>query len=118
MGARAIISSLFLSLFLSFAAEAATLNLDPGESAVINPNVSTAVTCGIGTPVADCSRLIAALKSRYETCKNGSMAATCFNSEWSTFKQRHPACVTEAFDMCNKICLEGAMASTCYNACR
>lgn len=105
-------------LSMGFMAQAATLNLNSGDSAVIQPNVATTVTCNaVGGPTT-CEIQISTYESRYQTCKRSYPASTCFTNEWPAFKSRHPNCVLEAFDACIKTCGESYPSSTCYNNCR
>jgi len=116
-----LFSSMAACLFsVGFAAVAlgATLNLNSGDSVVIQPNVATTVTCNaIGGPTT-CEIQISNYESRYQTCKRAYPASTCFSNEWPAFKSRHPTCVLEAFDACIKTCGESYPSSTCYNNCR
>ncbi|CAN5396086.1 hypothetical protein BH10BDE1_BH10BDE1_19540 [soil metagenome] len=106
------------SAALSSSAFSSTVNLNPGESVLIQPNTSTTVICGNGPAVADCTRAISVYDSRYKACKNGSSSSICFNNEWSAFKLRSPECVVEAFDSCYRTCVESMSSSICYNNCR
>lgn len=105
-------------ILVSTAASAATLNLNSGDSVLIQPNVATTVTCNaVGGPTT-CEVQISVYESRYQTCKHSYPASTCFSNEWPAFKSRHPSCVLEAFDSCIKTCGESYPSSTCYNNCR
>ena len=100
-------------------AQAATLNLNVGDSAVIQPNVMTTVTCGgSGTPVTNCVAAIKSFDNRYATCKKTYPPSTCYQNEWPAFKTRNPDCVEEAFDACYRVCAESYPGSTCYQNCR
>lgn len=99
-------------------ARAATLNLNPGESAVINPSVATTVVCAAGSSRTDCQVEAVGFERRYDVCKQSTSPSTCFTNEWTTFKNRHPECLTEAFDVCIRLCEESTSPSTCYNTCR
>lgn len=109
---------LTLSLGYVATAYAATLNLNSGDSVVIQPNVATTVTCNATGGPTICEIPISIYESRYQTCKRSYPSSTCFNNEWPAFKSRHPSCVLEAFDACIKTCGESYPSSTCYNNCR
>lgn len=118
---RTAVLILGLMLGMTFglhAAKAATLNLSPGESVIIQPNVTTTVICGAGTPVASCGAAIKSLESRFAVCEKTYSSSTCFQNEWPAFKTRSPECVTEAFDTCYRLCSKTYPGSTCYQNCR
>ncbi len=113
----AALSAVSWGVFAS-GAFAATLNLSPGDSALIQPNVMTTVICGAGAPAADCTKAIQVFESRFTVCKKTYPASTCYQNEWPAFKSRSPDCVVEAFDACYRVCTESYPGSTCYQNCR
>ncbi len=107
-----------ISALLLFAvhASAADLILSSGESAIIQPNVTTKVSCG-GSQSTGCSDEINGLKLLIENCKTSYSASYCADKYWPDFKASNPKCALPALSICIDNCKTSYSASYCADKC-
>lgn len=93
-----------LVFFISANSYSATLNLEGGESATIQPNVATTVTCGSGGS-SNCQSKLDGLGTLLGICRSdGGNWGNCFKDVMSKWNRANPGCVTEATILCVKKC--------------
>ena len=96
----------------------AVLNLGDGETATINPNQTTTVTCNVqGGNSPDCNREVAFLKKNIDLCIQNTPTSTCLDIHWPKFKQRAPKCIQDGFDTCYSYCNQVRPSNHCVNFC-
>ena len=106
-------------LLVSFNVLGADLNLSGGESATIQANVSTRVTCGgTSTGSGDCSAAVAGFESIMSACETGYTALHCIDQNWPSFKANNPNCLYAGIPDCLKACETGYTALFCANKCQ
>ncbi|MES3037294.1 MAG: hypothetical protein V4736_05240 [Bdellovibrionota bacterium] len=111
-------SVLLVVLFFSSAVFGAELNLTSGESAVIQANVNTRVTCGGGSSSnPGCGDHIQGLKTLLQACKESFSGSYCIDKYWPTFKANAPQCTLAALSICIDYCKESFSASYCADKC-
>src|SRR4051812_12154631 len=111
---------IFIGLLLSFSvsAIAAQLNLGGGESATINPSVSTTVTCGSGGDGnGSCNDSKNGLVKLMKACQSNYSAATCIDKYWPKFKQNNASCAMANIEICLTACETNYSAAYCADHC-
>lgn len=119
--------NLFVSILLVFVsaqALAADLRLSSGETATIQANNTTRVSCeggshgGGGTP-ANCTEAVGGLKELIEACRSGGYSQnSCMEKYWPGFKQGSPSCAYAAISVCIEACrTAGNSAASCAERC-
>ncbi|HWU43005.1 MAG TPA: hypothetical protein VN132_06185 [Bdellovibrio sp.] len=109
----------FMSIFLSVNAFAADLNLNGGESAMIQANVRTTVTCGGSSSGSggSCEDAIAGLSSLIDACKGTYSGASCVDKYWPNFKKENPRCAMSAISVCIDNCKTTYSPASCADKC-
>lgn len=106
----------FISL-LACQAFSAELVLNGGESAIIQPNVATKVTCGGSSSGMSCTDPIKGLTTLIDACKSVHNAAYCADKYWPGFKENNPQCVYAALNICIDNCKTVHNAAYCADRC-
>lgn len=102
-----------LCLFFSSQSFAANLDLNGGESAVINASVNTKVTCG-GTPGgSDCASKAAAFSSVLKKCLSNGSTEFCFKNTWPKWRNNNSNCQAEGNEICIDKCFQLASTESC-----
>jgi hypothetical protein len=105
-------------------AHAGIINLNGGDTIVIEANTRTTVSCGNALPGDSdallCAKSIENMKSKYGVCTTNYTEATCFQS---TFAKRPAACGESGnVDLqwskaCYEYCTRSYTNATCYQTC-
>lgn len=112
-------SFLILTILFASQAYAAHLNLNGGESAVIQANVNTSVTCGgSGSGGSDCSTKASSLKGILDKCMQNLNAQWCIENTWPKWKANNPSCVSEGSQVCIDKCVLNLNAQWCMTNCQ
>lgn len=117
-----LIASLLL-VFVSTQAMAAELRLLSGETATIQANQTTRVSCegpsNGGGSGASCDEAVQGLKYLLESCRSGGNgAAACMEKYWPGFKQGSPSCAYAGISVCIDACRTGGNgAAACAEKC-
>lgn len=106
----------FVTLFAA-SAFAADLNLNSGDSVVIQPNVTTRVTCGGGSSSVGCGDQVNGLKLLIDNCKQNYSGSYCADKYWPKFKQSNPECVNAGLPVCLDNCKQNYSGSYCADHC-
>lgn len=112
-----------LLVFVSAQAFSAELRLSSGESATIQANQTTRVSCeggnGGGSSPASCEQAVDGLKQLLEACRSGGYpGSACMEKYWPGFKQASPTCAYSAISICIEACRSGGFnPSTCAEKC-
>jgi hypothetical protein len=100
---------------------AAELNLNGGESAIIEANTRTRVTCAGngsgGGGGGDCAAAADGFRAIMDACLNSWSASTCVDKYWPKFKQDNPNCKYAGVPYCLEICKRAWSGSTCIDKC-
>lgn len=96
--------------------QAATINLNDGESMIIQPNVLTTVTCNVD-PSNNCDNKISSLKALLNACEQNDTAGNCIFKYWPTFKKSSPQCYDSALSVCLDACQQNYTAGQCADKC-
>lgn len=107
---------LILALSTASLALAADLNLRAGETATIQSNVKTRVTCE-GDSHSSCEQAIESLKILVEACKGSYSGSYCIDKYWPAFKKENPSCRTSAIPICIDYCKESYSSAYCADKC-
>lgn len=109
----------FIVLF-SVSSFAADLNLNGGESAIINASVDTKVTCGLGGKKReqDCDSKTKALSVTLASCMTQQNVAWCVPTLWPTWKNANSLCLTEGISVCVENCMKQQNAPWCIQTCK
>lgn len=110
-------SFLLLALTMASIAFAADLNLSSGESATIQANVKTRVTCDGEGQTPSCQEPINGLKTLIEACKSNYTGSYCVDKYWPNFKKENPGCATAAISICINYCKENYTGAYCADKC-
>lgn len=97
-------------------AHAGTVNLNDGESMIIQPNVLTTVTCNVD-PSNNCDNKISSLKALLNACEQNDTAGNCIFKYWPTFKKASPQCYDSALSVCLDACQQNYTAGQCADKC-
>lgn len=108
---------IFLALSMASIAFAADLNLGIGESATIQANVKTRVTCEGEGQGPSCQQAINGLKTLVEACKGSYSGSYCIDKYWPNFKKENPSCATSAISVCIDYCKESYSSAYCADKC-
>ena len=108
-----------LAFFFLFSVQtfAADLNLNGGESAVIQANVSTRVTCGGNQTGGSCSDAVHGLKLLMEVCMKSYSGGFCVDKQWAPFKDANPSCVYAGLSVCLEVCQSSYSSGFCADKC-
>jgi hypothetical protein len=99
---------------LTFAAD---LHLRSGETAIIQANVTTRVTCN-GPDYVSCQEPANALRLLISACKESYSGAYCADRYWSSFKQKNPGCIYAGMPICLEACKEDYGGAYCADRCQ
>ncbi len=99
---------------------AAEVKIQPGESIWLRPSIDTVVTCVEGTALNNCDNAVNTFKFRMNSCRNGGYNfSSCYNWEWTPFKNANPNCVDQVVPFCITECQSGGYGyNTCQSWCR
>ena len=111
------VATLFFTL-IALTSEAAVLNLNDGESAVIRANVDTTVNCGGTTGGTNCQTRANNYASRMATCMTSNATNYCLNQLWPAFKSSYPNCLDEGSLICMDYCKRSNSVNWCMNFCQ
>jgi hypothetical protein len=103
-----------LALQVQAQVHAATLNLNAGDTATINANTPTTVTCGTAD---DCSAKISSFNQIMTACMTDYDGGTCVGKYWPSFKQNNPNCYDGAVGTCLTDCETTYSAGQCASTC-
>ena len=95
---------------------AATLNLSSGETAVIEANTRTTVSCN-GSGNADCEKVAQAFGKTLEYCNRTNNAGYCAQTHWPKFKAANPNCAYAGQAACLDYCSRSYNAGYCADLC-
>lgn len=112
--------ALILLVFVSTQAMAAELRLLSGETATIQANQSTRVSCegaSNGGGNSNCSHAVQGLTALMEACKTNYSANFCIDKHWPAFKKDYPSCVYGALSVCIEACKTSYSANYCADKC-
>lgn len=108
-----------LLILFSVQTFAADLNLNGGESAVIQGNVTTRVTCGGGSQsVGSCSEAVAGFKLLMDACTRTYTGGYCAEKQWPSFKSANPSCVYAGISICLDACTKSYTSGYCADKCQ
>ncbi len=96
-----------LGLVLAQSAFAASLNLSSGESAVIEANTRTVVSCNgssEGTSPTTCESAVAGFRLTLGSCYKTYSGGYCAEKHWPKFKQQNPSCISAGAGPCLDYC--------------
>ena len=102
---------------MSSGAFGAELNLNGGESAWINANVQTYVTCGGDSTSGSCNGAVEGLKISVKSCETGHSASYCIDRYWPDFKEKNSQCIYDGLQFCIEKCSTGHSPSYCADKC-
>ncbi len=107
------------ALFSSYAF-AADLNLKGGESAIIEPNTSTRVTCGGSSSGGGgtCTEIVSGFQSLIDSCEQSYNGGYCAEKLWPTFKAANSRCAYAGISVCLKACLQSYNGGYCADKCQ
>lgn len=108
---------LALSILISINVFAAELSLTGGESATIQANTRTTVTCNGSSQGNQCSDTTNGLKTLVEACKSNFSPSYCIDKYWPSFKANNPSCVMAALPYCIDQCKTSFTAAYCADKC-
>ncbi len=111
-----MIKLILISLLFSTSAMAADLNLNVGESATIEANVRTHVTCSADSSRL-CEKAIGGLETLLNACKEQFTGSYCIDKYWPNFKANNPTCVADAMQICIDNCKTQFTGSYCADYC-
>ena len=101
------------ALGLSQFAFGAELNLNGGESATIQANVLTQVTCGGGSSGNNCVEAANGLKKVLDTCTRSYTPGDCVEKHWPRYKKENPTCKYAGLDTCLAFCTRSYTPGDC-----
>jgi len=110
-----------LGLVLAQSAFAASLNLSSGESAVIEANTRTVVSCNgasEGTSPATCESAVAGFRLTLEYCYKSYNGGYCAEKYWPKFKQQNPSCISAGAGPCVEYCYKSYNGGYCAEKCQ
>ena len=107
---------ILFSLF-TVQAFAADLNLNGGESAVIQANVNTRVTCGGSSTGGSCAEIVQGFKLLMNVCMDSYSGGYCVEKHWPTFKSSNPTCAYAALSICLEVCQKSYSGGYCAEKC-
>lgn len=107
-------------LFILFSVQsfAADLNLNGGESAVIQANVSTRVTCGGSSIGGNCSEVVKGFKLIMDTCMKSYNGGYCAEKNWPSFKNANLGCAYAGISICLDACQKSYNGGYCADKCQ
>ena len=108
------------ALFILFSVQtfAADLNLNGGESAIIQANVSTRVTCGGNQTGGSCSEMVQGFKLIMESCMRSYNGGYCAEKQWPSFKATNPSCAYAGLSICLEACQKSYNGGYCAEKCQ
>jgi hypothetical protein len=112
---RALICISFL--FLTSLVNAATINLNTGDTIKVLANSETTVTCN-GTSSVDCNAKVALWSKKLDLCLKTEQTDYCLNLLWPQFKSNNPTCIDEGSQKCLDVCTVTEQTSFCLNKCK
>lgn len=97
---------------------AATINLNLGDSIVLQPNTTTAVTCGGANSI--CSLPVKNLKLKFDYCSSivTNSVEECLNQIWPNFSSKNSQCIEEATGLCISFCRSSLRPLDCLEICK
>ncbi len=117
--------------FLAFSAQAATINIKPGETVQIQPNRMTTVSCssvpsgtteinipGGGAAASNCESKVGNLRKKFEFCQKGLSIASCVDKLIPEFRTNNAGCMEEASMVCIEYCQRGMSVASCMDKCK
>ncbi len=113
-----VLSSFSMLTFLApMNLQAATINLNVGESITIQPNSTTTVNCGGEN--ATCTLPVKNLRAKFEYCEadNNNTVAECLDQIWPRFKASFSHCTSQGFDACLTFCKSSFETLDCLSIC-
>ena len=112
-----IITFLCLTFIFLGHAYTANLNLSSGESAFIQPNAKTLVSCGNAIIIENCSISVQTLDKLLQTCVQSYGGGTCVDKIWPNFIKSHNSCYDQAIELCLNYCKQSYGGGTCVGKC-
>lgn len=106
-----------LLILLSVQSFAADLNLNGGESATIQANVSTRVTCGGNSTSGSCSEVVQGFKALVDTCMKTFHGGFCAEKYWPSFKAANSSCSYAGISVCLDACQKTFHGGFCAEKC-
>ncbi len=107
-----------LSFLFSGTSIAGDLNLSGGESAIIESNTLTRVTCGGGSGgISDCQGAVEGLRALLNSCVKSYGGGYCADRYWPTFKKDHPNCIYAGLSACLDACEKSYSGGYCADRC-
>lgn len=114
-----MLKTVILTLVVSSSVFAADLNLLSGESAIIEANSRTRVTCnGSNGGGMNCEGAGNAFKKIMEYCYKSHDGGTCAKNHWPNFKKDNPNCSYTGVETCIDYCYKGYDGGTCASLCQ
>jgi hypothetical protein len=108
------------ALLLSSQVFAAELNLSGGESAVINANAETKVTCGVGGGHGGsgmCRQVAEAFRATLAACEKSHSGGYCASTYWAKLKKDNPSCKYSGVSACIEYCSKSHSSGYCASQC-
>lgn len=110
---------LVLSFLVSGVSFAGDLNLSGGETAIIEANTTTRVSCGGGAGgVNDCLGPVEGLKALLNSCQKTYGGGYCADRYWPDFKKNNPNCYYAGLPACLEACEKNYGGGYCADRCR
>lgn len=114
--------SLAIFFAISSLAFGAELQLNGGESATIQANVTTQVTCGGGSSGGggnSCETAAKGFEKLLEYCSKSYSSGDCVTTHWPRYKANNPNCIYAGLDACLTYCSRSFSSGDCANSiCR
>ncbi len=104
-------------LCFSWTSQAAELHLSGGETATIQANVSTYVTCSGQGGGGNCSIIVEGFAAQLKACYNTYSGGYCSNKYWPDFKANNPKCYYGAIGVCLEYCEKTYSGGYCADKC-
>ena len=109
---------LILMVLISSQAFAADLNLNGGESATIQANVNTYVTCGGSSSGDKCGSVVQGFKVLMEACQKSYGGGYCAEKYWPSFKAANVGCAYAGVSLCIEACQKSYGGGYCAEKCQ
>lgn len=107
-----------LTLLFAHSASAATLQLSGGETAVIEANVRTTVSCSADGGGPSCSQAAASFRATLAACNNQYGGGYCAETHWPKFKASYPSCAYAGVEACIESCTKQYGGGYCAAKCQ
>jgi hypothetical protein len=114
----ACFTALVVQLAMCASVLAADLNLNSGESAVIQANVNTRVTCGGGSSGGSCQDVVRGFQQIMEACQRTYTGGYCAEKNWPAFKNANPSCAYAGVTICLEACQRTYTGGYCSEKCQ